>query len=82
MSMVAARAAVMAGLGRCPVCGAAVQEAETSDNLETIVFDCEAAFYLQPGGVIAASRICAAPTHVAVRHLEEQAAAIAVGEAA
>ena len=82
MTLIAARATIMAKLGRCPVCGAAVQEAEKSDNLETIVFDCEAAFYLQPGGVIAASRICAGPTQVAVRHLEEQAVAIAVGEAA
>ena len=82
MTMIAARAAVMAQLFRCPVCGAVVREAETSDNLETIVFACEAAFYLQPGGIIAASRICAAPTHLAVRHLEQQAAKLAAKEEA
>lgn len=82
MTIIAARASIMANLGRCPVCGAAVFEAEKSDNLETIVFECEAAFYLQPGGVIAASRICASPTQVAVRHLEEQAVALTAKEAA
>lgn len=82
MTIAAARAAIMAGLGRCPVCGAAVQEAEKSDNLETVVFECEAAFYLQPGGIIAASRICAAPTMVAVRDLERRAAERAAKEAA
>jgi hypothetical protein len=82
MTIIAVRATIMANLSRCPVCGEAVHEVEKSDNLETIVFECEAAFYLQPGGVIAASRICAGPTQVAVRHLEAQAVAIAAEEAA
>lgn len=82
MTLIAARAALMAGLSRCPVCGAAIQEAEKSDNLETVVFACEAAFYLQPGGIIAASRICAQPTQLAVRHLEIQAVELAAKEAA
>ncbi len=82
MKLLAARATIMANLSHCPVCGAGTREAEKSDNLETIVFDCEAAFYLQPGGIIAASRICAGPTQVAVRHLEAQAVAIAAEEAA
>lgn len=82
MSIVAARTAVMARLSRCPVCGAAMQETEKSDILETIVFECEAALYLQTGGIIAASRICASPTHLAVRHLEEQAVEMAAKESA
>ena len=62
MSLVSARAIVMAGLSRCPVCGAAVQEAErschttTGVELETVVFECEAALYLQTGGAIGVSR--------------------------
>ena len=80
MTLIAARAAVMARMVRCPVCGADAREAEKSDNLETIAFACEAAFYLQRGGIIAASRICAAPTHLAVRHLEQQAAHLAAKE--
>jgi hypothetical protein len=82
MTLAAARATIMAGLARCPVCGAAVLEAEKSDNLETVSFECEAAFYLQAGSIIAVSRICSSPSHVAVRHLEAQAASLAAKEAA
>lgn len=82
MTLIAARSTIMARLSRCPVCGAAVQEAEKSNNLETVTFDCEAALYLQPGSIIGVSRICSAPTHVAIRHLEAQAAELAAKEAA
>ena len=82
MTVIAARSAIMANLVRCPVCGSEAQELSKSETLETVTFDCEAAFYLQTGSIIGVSRICAAPTHVAVRQLEAQAVAIAAKEAA
>lgn len=82
MKLTSARSAIMAHLFRCPVCGAAVLEAEKSDNLETVAFVCEAAFYLQTGSIIGVSRICGAPTHVAVRQLEQQAVDMTAKEAA
>lgn len=81
MNVDSARSAVMASLSRCPVCGAAMQEAEKSETLEIVVFECEAALYLQAGGTIAVSRICVSPSLLAVRHLEEQAVAMATQEA-
>lgn len=77
----AARSSIMAYLANCPVCGADVQLSEKSDNLELIEFTCEAAFYLQPGSMISVSRVCATPTHVAVRQLELDAVTNAAKEA-
>lgn len=82
MNITSARSAVMAQLFHCPVCGAVPMGAEKSDNLETIEFACDASFYLQTGSIIAISRICGAPSHVAVHQLEKQAAALAAKEAA
>ncbi len=82
MSLISARSAIMAQLYRGPVCGAAAISAEKSDNLETVEFGCDASFYLQTGSIIAVSRICGAPTHVAVHALEQEAAALAAKEAA
>jgi hypothetical protein len=82
MTLIAARSAVMAQLCRCPVCGAAVISAEKSDNLATVEFDCDAAFFLQTGSVIAVARICSAPTYVAIQHLERQAEQLSAKETA
>lgn len=76
-----ARAAVFAALDRCPVCGARLRMVEKSDALESLEFDCEAAFFRAAGCSPAIARVCDGPSYVALAGLEREAAAKAVGKA-
>lgn len=77
MNLIEARSKVFQTLFSCPVCGAEPLSAEKSDGLELVEYVCDAALYLREGGVAGVSRVCPAPTHVAVNHIERQAEAIA-----
>lgn len=81
IDIVEARSRVFARLSNCPVCGSAMATAEKGDTIETVEFVCDSAFFLERGGVASVSRICPAPTHVAVRHLESVVARLLEGKA-
>ena len=67
------RSEIFMELVYCPVCCAPIVSAEKSDMLETAVFFCGAAFYLQTGGTPAVSNNCPTPSQVAILGLEDDA---------
>lgn len=74
MTLEEARASIFQALRRCPACGEEALDVESFQIFQRAEFLCGAVFTRTAGSMPVVNTPCPAPSHVAVRGLEKDAA--------